>query len=147
MLRLGGPPRLSYSKGNMATSCRTWRHKPSKRRAEVKPTSSLPARPLCMLAQQSSRAHWWLPTTFYWGRHLHLTHLSYCKGPPQWRNSLLQLFLPQQCQSSLLGPTDYTLPQILWRACLWAEPHQRQLWKDPPAPSSERSHPGTEQSS
>ena len=80
MPRPEGPPRLSYSKGSMATLCRTWRHKPSKRRAEVNLTSFLPARPLCMLAQWSSRALWWLPTTFYWGRHLCLTHLSYCKG-------------------------------------------------------------------
>ena len=87
MLRPRGPPRLSYSKGSMATSCGTWRCKPSKRKAEVKPTSSLPARLLCTLAQQSSRALWWLPTTFYWGRHLHLTCSSYHKGTPQWRNS------------------------------------------------------------
>ena len=111
--------------------------KSSKRRAEVKPTSSLPAKPLCAPAQQSSKACWWLPTMFYWGRHLCLTHLPYHKGPPQWRNSLLQQLLLHQCPSSLPGPKDGILPQILWRACLWVEPHPRQLQKGPPAPSSE----------
>ena len=52
-----------------------------------------------------------------------------------------------QCPSSLLGPKDDTLPQILWRACLWAEPHGRLLWKNPPAPSGKRSCLGTELSS
>ena len=122
MLRSRGPPRQSHSKGNMATSCRIWRCKSSERRAEVKPTSSLPARLLCMPAHWSSRALWLLPTTSYWGRHLHHLHSSYCRGLPQWKNSLLQLFLPHQCPSSLLGPKDGTLPQILWRACLWVEP-------------------------
>ena len=113
----------------MAKSCGTCRHKSFKRRAEVKLTSSLPARLLCMPALQSSRALWWLPTMFYWGRHLHLTHSSYYKGPLQWRNSPLQLLLLHQCPSSLLGPKDGALPQILWRACLWVEPHLRWLWK------------------
>ena len=71
MLRPRGPPRQSHSKGNMATSCRIWRHKSSNRRAKVKLTSSLPARPICMPAHWSSRALWLPPTTFYWGRHLH----------------------------------------------------------------------------
>ena len=131
----------------MATSCGTWRHKPSRRRAEVKPTSSPPARLLCMLAQQSSRALWWLLATFYLDRCLCLTYSSYCKGPPQWRNSLLWLLLLHQCPSSLPGPKDDILPQILWRAWLWVEPHQRWLQKDPPAPSSKGSYPGIEHSS
>ena len=147
MLRFGGPPRLSCPKGNMAKSCRTWRYNSSERRAEVKLTSSLPARPLCMPALQSSRACWWLPTTFHWGRHLCLTYSPYHKGPLQWRNSPPQLPLPHQCPSSLLGPNDDTLPQILWTAHLWAELHLRQLQKGPLAPSSERSHHGTKCSS
>ena len=113
MLRSGRPPRPSYSKGNMAKLCRTWRCKSSERRAEAKPTSSPPARPLCMPALRSSRAHWWLSTMSYWGRHLHLIHSPCHKGPLQWRNSLLQLLLLHQCPSSLLGPKDRALPQIL----------------------------------
>ena len=35
MPRSGGPPRPSYSKGNMAKSFGTWRHKSSERKAEV----------------------------------------------------------------------------------------------------------------
>ena len=123
MSRPGGPPRLSHSKGNMATSYRIWRS--SKRRAEVKLTFSPPPRLLCTPAHQSSRVLWLLPTTFYWGIHLHHLHSSYCKGHPQWRNSPLQLLLPHQCPSSLLDPNDSTLPQILWKAHLWAEPLQR----------------------
>ena len=83
----------------------------------------------------------------YWHRHLHHLHSSYCKGLPQWKSSLLQLLLPHQCPSSLLGPKDGTLPQTLWRACLWVEPLWRWLWENPPAPSGKRSHPGTEHSS
>ena len=64
-----------------------------------------------------------------------------------WKNCPLQLPLPHQCSSSLLGPKDGTLPQILWRACLWVKPLQRQLWEDPPSPSGKRSHPGIEHSS
>ena len=36
----------------------TWRHKPSKRKAEVKLTSSPPAKPPCTPAKQSSKACW-----------------------------------------------------------------------------------------
>ena len=68
---------------------------------------------------------------FYWGKHLCLTHLPYHKGPPQWRNCLLQQLLPCQCPSSPLGPKDGILPQILWTACLWAGPYPRQCWKGP----------------
>ena len=139
--------RLRHSKGNMATSCKTWSHKSSERRAEAKLTSSPPARPLCTPAHWSSRALWLLLTTSYWGRHLHHLPFSYCRGLPQWKNSLLQLLLPHQCPSSLLGPKDGTLPQIPWRACLWVEPLQSQPLGERPAPSSERSHPGTEHSS
>ena len=142
-----GPPRPSYSKGNMAKSCGSWRHKSFKRRAEVKPTSSPPARPLCTPVLWSSRACWWIPTMFYWGRHLNLTHLPYHKGPLQWSNSLPQLLLPHQCPSSLLSPKDVTLPQILWTAFLWKEPHQRWLQKGPPSPSSKRSYLWTKCSS
>ena len=140
------PPRPSHSRGNMATSCRTWRSKSSERRAEAKLTSSLPARPPYMSAHWSSRALWLLLTTFYWGRHLHHPHSSYCRGLPQWKNSPLWPFLPHQCPTSLLGPKDDTPPQILWRACLCVEPHQRQFQEDPPVPSSKISHPGTEPS-
>ena len=49
----------------------------------------------------------------------------------QWGNSLLQLLLPHQCPSSLLGPKDDMPPQILWRACPWVEPPQRWLWEGP----------------
>ena len=102
---------------------------------------------VCMPAHWSSRVLWPLLTTFYLGRHLHHLPSSYCQGLPQWKNSRLQLFLSHQCLSSFLGQKDDTLPQILWRACLWVEPLWRWLWEDPPAPSSEKSHPGTEHSS
>ena len=73
MPRSGGPPRLSYSRGNMAKPCGTWRCKSSERKAEVKLTSSLPVKLPCTPVQQNSKVCWWLPTTFYWGRHL-LSH-------------------------------------------------------------------------
>ena len=50
--------RLSYSRGNTAKSCGTWRCKPSQRKAEVKLTSSLPAKLPCKPAQQRSKACW-----------------------------------------------------------------------------------------
>ena len=125
----------------MATSCRIWRCKSSERRVEAKLTSSPPARLLCTPFYQSSRVPWLLPTTSYWDRHLHHLHLLYCRGLPQWKNSPFKPFLQHQCPSSLLGPKDGTLPQILWRAHLWVEPLQRQLLENPPAPSGKRSHP------
>ena len=124
-LRPRVPLRLSHSKGNMATSCGTWRNKSSKRRAEVELTSSLPARPPCTPAHQSLKVLWLLPTTSYWGKHLCHLHLSCCRGLPLWKNSLLPLLLPHQCPSSLLGLKDSTLHQILWRVHLWVEPLQR----------------------
>ena len=122
MLRPREPPRLSYSRGNMAMSCVTWRSKSSERRAEIKLTSSPPARMPYVPAHQSSRVLWLLPTTFYWGRLLHHSHSYCCEGLPQGKKSLLQPLLPHQCPSSLLGTKDGTLPQILWRVCLWVEP-------------------------
>ena len=52
-----GPLRLSHSKGNMAMSCGTWRNKSSERRAEVKLTSSLPARLPCMHQPTRAQKH------------------------------------------------------------------------------------------
>ena len=141
------PLRQSHSKGNMATSCMIRRCKSSNRRAEVKLTSSPPARLLCTPAHRSSKVLWLPPTTFYWGRHLHHLHSSYCRGLPQCKISPLQLLLPYQFPSSLIDPKDDTPPQIPWRACLWAEPPQRWLWEDLPAPSNKYSHLGTEPSS
>ena len=43
-------------------------------------------------------------------------YLPYHKEPLQWRNCLLELLLLHQWPSSLLGPKDGTLLQILWRA-------------------------------
>ena len=122
MSKSGGPLRQSHSKGSMAASCKIWRHKSTKRRAEVKPASSPPARLLCTPVCQSSGALWPLLITFCWSRHLHLFSLSYHQWLPQWKNSLLQLVLPHQCPNGPLGPKDSTPPQILWRACLWVEP-------------------------
>ena len=116
------PPRLRHSKENMAISCRTWRCKSSESRAEGKPISSPPARPVCTTVHQSSGALWLLPTTSYWDRHLHHLHSFYRGWPPQWKNSPFWLLLLHQCPSSLLGPKDGTHSQILWRACLWVEP-------------------------
>ena len=111
----------------------------STRKADATLTSSLPARPPYMPAQLSSKVCWWLPTKFCWGRHLCLTHSPCHKGPPQWRNSLLQQLLLCQCPTSPLGPKGNILPQTLWKACLWVETHPRQPWRSPPAPNSEGS--------
>ena len=113
ILRPEGPPRLRHSKENMATSCGTWRCKSSERRAEAKLASSPPSRPLCTPVLQSSGALWLLPTTSYQVRHLHHLHSCYCGGLPQWKNSPFWLLISYQCPSSLLGPKDGTLPQIL----------------------------------
>ena len=72
--------------------------------------------------------------TSYWGKHLRQLHLSCHRRLLLWKNSQLQLLPPQQCPNNLLGPKGDTLCQILWRACLWAEPLQRLLSEDPPAP-------------
>ena len=70
---------------------------------------------------------------------------SITKGLPS-ENSWLQLPLSHQCLNSPLGPKEDALPQILWRACPWAEP----LWRQPRrTPSSKQweTCPGTEHSS
>ena len=51
------------------------------------------------------------------------------------RNSLLQQLLLHWCPSSLLGPKGGILPQILYRACLWANHMQYNIRR---APSSKR---------
>ena len=58
MLRPSGPPRLSHSTGNMPKPSGTWRNKSSERKAEAKPTFSLPVKMPYMPAQQSSKACW-----------------------------------------------------------------------------------------
>ena len=147
MLRPRGSPRQSHSKGNMATSYRIWRCKSSKRRAEVKLTPYPPPRPLCTPAQQNSRALWQLPTTFYWDRHLHHLYLSYCRGLPQWKNNLLQPLLPHQCPSSLLGPKMAPFPRSCGEHAFGWNHFEGNSGRTPPAPSSKKSHPGTEHSS
>ena len=147
ILRLGGPPRPNYSRGNMAKSCETWSSKTSNRKAIAKVTSSLLARLPYMPTWWSSKACWWLPTRFCWGRPLHPTHSPCCKGPPQQRNSLLQQLLLHLCPSSLPVPKGGILCQILWTASLWVEPCTRQPQKSPPAPKDKRSHPGIRHSS
>ena len=112
-LRPGGPLWLSHSKGSMVTSCRTWRNKSSERRAEVELTSSLPVRSPCTPGHQGLKALWLLPTTSYWDNHLHCLHSPCYRGLPLWMNSWLPLLLLHQCPSSLLGPKDGTLQQIL----------------------------------
>ena len=142
-----GPLRANHSTGNMAKPSRTWRHKSSERKAEAKLTSSPPAKLPYMPAQQSSKACWWLLITFCWGRHPHPTHSPYHKGPPQQNNSLPQQLLLCQHPCSPLGPKDDILPQTLWTACLWADPHPRQPGKGSPAPNGKMSHLGTRCSS
>ena len=102
ILRPRGPPRPSYSRGNMAKSCKTWRSMSSERKADAKVTSSLLARLPYMPAWQRSNC---------WGRPLCPIHSPYHKGPPKWRNSLLQQLLPCWCPSSLLGPKGGTFPR------------------------------------
>ena len=65
------------------------------------------------------------------GQALMSHHSPYHKRPPQWSNSLPQQLLLSQCPSSLLGPKGGILPQTLWTACLWVEPHPRQPQKGP----------------
>ena len=136
-----GPPRPNYSRGNMAKSCKTWRSKSSNRKATVKVTSSLLARPPYMPAWQNSQVCWWLPTRFSWGKPLCPTHSPCCQGPPQWRNSLLQQLPLHLYPSSLPGPKGGILPQILWTASLQVEPCPRQPCKSPPVPKGKRSCP------
>ena len=61
---------------------------------------------------------------------------------PPWRTS------PMEEQPTMTAPTTlvpkeshrpkrWHLHQILWRACLWAEPLRRLLWDNPPAPRGE----------
>ena len=94
------PPRLSYSRCNMAKPCETWRSKSSERKADAKLTSSLLARLPYTPAQQSSKACWWLLTRFCWGRPACPTHSPYHQGPPQQWNIPLQQLLLHQCPSS-----------------------------------------------
>ena len=89
-----GSLRLHHSKGNMVTSCRTWRNKVSKRRAEVESTSSPPVSLSCTTAHWSLKVPWLLPTTSYWGKHLCWLHSPCCRGLPLWKNSPLQLLPP-----------------------------------------------------
>ena len=131
----------------METSCGTWRNKPLERRAEVELTSSPPVRSSCTTAHQSLKVLWLLPTTSYWGKHLCHFHSLCHGGLPLWKNSPLLLLLPHQHPSSLLGPKDGTLHQIMWRVHLLVEPLQRLPQKDPPAPKGKRSLPGSEHSS
>ena len=94
----------------MAVSCRTWRNKSSKRRAEVELTSSPSVKSPCTTALQSLKALWLPPTISYWGKHLHCLHLPCHREPPLWENSSLLLPLPHQCLRSLLGPKKHSSP-------------------------------------
>ena len=98
--------------------------------------------PTCQPSRAQRHAGSFL-SLFDWGRHPCPIHSPYHKGPPQWSNCLPQRLLPCQCLSSPPGPKGSILPQTMWTACLWAEPHPRQPQKGPPAPNSERSHLGT----
>ena len=118
MLGHGGPPRPNYSRGNMGKSCETRRSKSSNRKATAKVTSSLLARPPYMPAWQSSKACWWPPTRFCWGRPLHPTHSPCHQRSHRWRNSLLQQLLLHPCPGSLPGPKGSMLPKIHWTASL-----------------------------
>ena len=105
--------------------------------------SSPPAKLLCMPAQQSSRAHWWLPTMFYWGRHLHPTHSSDHKGPLQWRNSLTSAAPPAPVPKQSPRPKRWhPSPDPVESTPLGGTTSKTTL-EGPPAPSSERSCLGT----
>ena len=148
MPRSGGSPRLSHSRGNMAESCGTWKSKSSKRRAEVKLTSSLAAKLLCASAQCRAQRHagGFLPC--FVGADTSVSPICpVTKDLPSGGTVCPSRLLPCQWPSSLPGPKDGILSQILSRACLLAEPHPRQLQKGPPAPNSKRSHLGTKCSS
>ena len=100
-------------------------------------TSSPPVRLSCTTVHHSLKQLWLPGITSYWGKHLCHLYSSCHRRLLQWKNSQPQLLPPHQCPNNLLGPKDDTLCQILWRACLWAEPLQRLLWEDPPAPICE----------
>ena len=131
MLKLRAPLRLNHSTGIMAKPSETWRNKSFKRKAEAKLTSSLPVRLPYTPAQWSSQACWWPLITFCWGRHPCPTHSPFCKEPPKQSNSLPQWLLLCQCPSSLLGSKGGILPQTMWTACLWVEPHPGNLGRAP----------------
>ena len=117
----------------MAASCGTWRDKSFERRAEVEPTSSLPVRSILYNNPPEFKSP--LATSY---------HILLGQTPPLPPPALPQRTSPMEEQptpaapphqhpSSLLGPKDGTLHQILWTVCLWVEPLQRLLWEDPPS--------------
>ena len=64
------------------------------RRAEVIMTSSLPVKSSCTTVHQSLKVLWLLPTTSYWGKHLHCLHSFHHRRLLLWKNSQLQLLSP-----------------------------------------------------
>ena len=147
MPRPRGSPRLSNSACNMPKPSETWRNKSSERKAEAKPTFSLPVRQPYMPAQWTAKACWWLPITFWWGRHPCPTCSPYHKEPLQQNNCLPQQLLKNQHLSSPPGPKGNILPQTLQTTHLLVQPYLRQTQKGPLAPKSKRSHLGTRFSS
>ena len=130
----------------MAVSCRTWRNKSLERRAEVKLTSSLPVRSSC------TTAHWSIKCPGYFpphpiGANTSITSIHPTTEDLPCRRTPTPAAPPHQHPSSLLGPKDGTLHQILLRACLWVKPLQRLLWKDPPALRGKRFPLGSKHSS
>ena len=81
-------------KGSMAASCRTWRNKSLERRAEVELTSSLFVRLSCTTAHWSLKVPWLLPTTSYWGKHLHCLHFPCHRGLPLVEEQPIPATLP-----------------------------------------------------
>ena len=101
------------------------------RRADIVMTSCLPVRSSCITVHHRLKELWLPHIISYWGKHLHHLHSSCHRRLLTRKNSQPQPLPLHQCPNNLLGPKDDTLCQILWRACLWAEPLQRLLWEDP----------------
>ena len=123
------------------------RDKSSKRRAEVKLTSSLPVRLSCTAAHWSLKASWLLPTTSYWGKHLHCLH-----SPPPQRTSPMEEQLTMATPPTLVPKQSHrpkrTAP--FTRSCEstpMGGTTQKATPGYPPAPRGKRPLPGSKHSS
>ena len=146
ILRPRGPPSQVTPVANMAKSCKTWRSKSSKRKADAKVTCSLLARLPYMPAGRAQRhAGGFLPSFVGVGLYIPPFTLLQRTSPVEEQPAPAAPPAPVPKQSP--RPKRWHPPQILWAACLWTEPHPRQPWKSYPAPKGERSHPGIGHSS
>ena len=87
-------------------------------------------------------AFWILPTTSYWGKHLHVTstHPSMQRTSPCGRTAnYVCSLLSHWCPNSLIGQKDeHPSPDPVESMPTWWNHFRRLLWEDPPAPRGER---------